>query len=98
MVKQELGLQEMVDRLNDMLVVDPVAVNALFNTRIMCNKAFGGHPAVQTAAYGGKGGPCCVGIIGIINGLFGADEDGWGHFAVEVDDGAITKFIVTREG
>jgi hypothetical protein len=34
-----------------------------------------------------------LGILGLINGLFGVDERGWGHIASVVDDGDNSKII-----
>ncbi|GAG68378.1 unnamed protein product [marine sediment metagenome] len=39
-----------------------------------------------------------VGMIGILNGLFGSDEHGWGHISADYDNGKVIKFrVLTSE-
>lgn len=89
-VKDSVTIIETVDFLNELVKLDPVAMNALFSMRIGCTKAMADHPTVQVGVLGK--GYFTVGLIGILNGLFGADEHQWGHISADIDDGAVTGF------
>ena len=76
--------QKMVDLLNEAYALDPVAMTALVLARVPCNAALLAHPTIQVADVQ-DGGPT-VGILGIVNGICGADERGWGAVAANFDD------------
>ena len=92
MVKDSVTIKEMVDFLNELLEYDSYAISALFSTRIMCNRYLADHESVQVRQLGEDAFQ--VGMIGIINGLFGIDQNGWGHIAADYDNGKITKFTL----
>lgn len=92
MVKEKITIQETVEFLNEILKIDPVAVTALFSLRTVCNKKLADHETVQVANLSKD--YCQVGMIGVLNGLFGIDEHGWGHIAADCDNGMITGFKV----
>lgn len=94
-VKEKIGLQETVDFLNELLKIDPIAITALFNIRIGCNKVLADHETVQVLVSGKN--YYQVGMIGILNGLFGIDEYGWGHITINYDNGKIIEFQVLTE-
>lgn len=98
MVKETVTLEETAAFLNHLLEVDPLAISALFNIRVYCNQDLAEHPTVQVGGEGSGKMKChYVGIIGLLNGLFGADDDGWGHLAVTMDNGKIISFDVLDE-
>ncbi len=83
--------------LNDLLEYDRPAVAALIANRVPCNKKMAEHPTVQVnAQHGGYH----VGLLGILNGLCGAKENGWGLITAHFDDAPksgfnkLSKFIV----
>ena len=83
-----------IDVLNLILKADPAAAHALVEQRVPCNKALGDHPSVQVAQ---KDESLTVGLLGVLNGIFRADEDGWGTIcAVFEDDGTLTRFERTK--
>jgi hypothetical protein len=92
MVKDSVTIKEMVDFLNELLEYDSYAISALFSTRIMCNRHLAGHESVQVGQLGKDAFQ--VGMVGVLNGLFGSDEYGWGHFGVNYDDGKIIEFVL----
>ncbi len=95
MIKEHVTLEETAAFLNDLLKVDPTTINALFNIRIYCNQGLAEHPTVQVGCQGeGKQKICQVGFIGLLNGLLGIDERGWGHLAINIDNGEIKSFTV----
>jgi hypothetical protein len=53
------------------------------------------HPTIQVRQYPGDE-YSSVGILGILNGLFGIREDGMGAICMEIeDDGKIISFKLT---
>ncbi len=77
--------------LSQIAETDPVAMSHLLACRVECNKALIDHPTVQVRSDNGERGT--VSILGIINGLFGVDEDEWGYIAAIIDDdGRCTGF------
>lgn len=98
MIKEHVTLEETSAFLNELLKTDPTTINALFNIRIYCNQGLAEHPTVQVGCEGlGKQRICQVGFIGILNGLFGTDEKGWGRLAIDMDNGAIKGFRVLTD-
>ena len=84
--------------LNEINELDPVALLALMQFRAPCNQALANHATVQV---GGTGCGYDVGILGIINGIFGISPSGWGRIAAVVvadEDGditSVTSFVKT---
>ena len=103
MIKTEITLQDTLAFLNELLSIDPKAIQALVNQRVDCNKQLADHPTVQVSNYripvdfieGQDSAPGYkVGILGVLNGLFGSDAEHWGAIAaVYEEDGKISKFI-----
>ena len=91
-VQDKISIKETVDYLNDLLKVDPDAINALFSIRVGCNKSLADHPTLQV--IGLSKDYFIFGIIGLLNGLFGIDEHGWGHIVVDCEGSKITRFRV----
>jgi len=99
MIKHEVTIFEAVDLLNAALKLDRDAMEALVETRVPCNAAFVGHPTLQVQ-LGQEGGPdssATVGLLGILNGIFGADAEGWGAILAHYDEYRLTAFSVTKE-
>jgi len=95
MIKTSVSLQETVDFLNSLLEKDPVAITALFSMRTACNKEMADHETVQVGALSKD--YFQVGMIGVLNGLFGIDSNGWGHICAHYDNGSITHFEALNE-
>lgn len=86
-----------VDFLNDLLEIDPSAINMLYNQKVGCNEEMEKHPTVQV---GGSGDYYTLGFLGLLNGLFGIDEDGFGPIVAIIEDGPdlkIKKFALTKD-
>lgn len=69
---------EAIAYLNELIELDRPAMAALIANRVPCNLALAEHPSCQVAT---QHGGFQVGLIGVINGLFGVDEmdaRGWG--------------------
>jgi hypothetical protein len=85
MIKEHLTPDDIVCLLNDLLEIDPKAINDLCFNRVPCNEELSLHPTVQvnSDAQGYQ-----VGLLGILNGMVGAFDSGklkgWGCIAAQV--------------
>ncbi|MEN6369496.1 MAG: hypothetical protein ABFD77_07355 [Thermotogota bacterium] len=76
--------------LNEAVDLDHEAVRALCEGRVPCNEDLARHPTIQVSSYQSEESAAKsayrVGLIGILNGLFGIDpESGWGAIAANYD-------------
>lgn len=94
MIQETVTLDHVLEVLNDALEIDPEAMNDLVEARVPCSEALAEHPTIQvhtvrmTVFSNNKSEETkthTVGLIGILNGLFGADNDQWGTIAGEFD-------------
>lgn len=88
MIKDKLTLDEVIDFLNGLIKIDSDAIGGLILNKIYCNKELADHPTVQVLAIKDEqDNIICykVGMLGILNGLFGIDEDGWGAIAANFE-------------
>ena len=80
--------------LNSAVLSDSEAMNALVETRVPCNDALADHPTIQVLADD-DGSNARVGLLGILNGIFGTMDNGRGFIeAVCDDDGKLKGFRV----
>ena len=94
MLKDQVTLDEVIDLLNEIHAADPKAMLQLIEGRIPCNEKLAEHPTVQCLTVGGVN---MVGILGVINGIFGVNERGVGGIAALFNSsGELTGFIKTR--
>jgi hypothetical protein len=89
-----MALDEAIQALNSMLAADPEAMLALVEARVPCNDALANHPTCQV---GGDKGAYAVGMLGVLNGIFGKDEAGWGYIAAELGGGKLVRFKRTPQ-
>lgn len=78
MLKESVTIDDAIELLNDALNKDPMAMWALATTRVTCNEVLADHPTIQVGKYSDD---YKVGLIGILNGIFGAADDGYGAIA-----------------
>lgn len=84
-------VDEAIDVLNAAKEADLDAIQALVGHRVPCNERLANHPTVQV---GRRLEPFSVGMLGIINGLFGVDEKEWGFIGAEYKgDGTLLRFV-----
>lgn len=80
--------------LNEAVAADQDAISHLVNDRVACGQELADHPTIQVAVHGPA--DHSVGLLGILNGIFGADADGWGFItAGSEDDGTVIQFMRT---
>lgn len=80
---EDFAAQNLADHfirlLNKMVDADREAMEKLVETRVPCNQAMVDHPTVQVSNG-------AVGMLGILNGLVGVRDDGYGYVAAVFDD------------
>jgi len=84
MIKNSITVDEVIALLNSMVKADPEATEALVEQRVPCNETLADHPTIQVVGGEGPNQPK-VGLLGVINGLFGADATGWGPIAAQFE-------------
>lgn len=90
---------DLIEFLNELLALDPVAISNLVGNRVTCNEALAHHPSVQVRGEYGERGVYTVGLLGILNGycgtIDGGDKNGWGPITAVMshdDRLGITRF------
>jgi hypothetical protein len=84
--------------LNDLLELDAEAIQKLVEARVPCNEQIASHPTVSVRAYCNDGEiGSGVGMLEVINGAFGVDDEGRGPITAEFnDDGTLLRFKPTQ--
>lgn len=96
-MKESITIQDAIDLLNDALKDDPKAIQQLVEARVECNHQLADHKTIQVANYHLEKDKFQVGLLGIINGMFGIDEKGYGPVTAFIeDDGTIIRFERTK--
>jgi len=87
--------ESVVRFLNSLLEIDRDAISGVFLGHVPCNKGLSDHRTVQVLNIKGI---TSVGPLGILNGIFGVNNAGYGCiFAITSDDGKyIKEFIVDK--
>lgn len=99
MIKEQVSIDEVLAVLNDAVTTDRKAMTDLIEARVSCNRQLANHPTIQVRDFPGEG--CRVGVLGILNGIFGIDDiTGNGIMAASYDkDGHLVGFVrVEHEG
>ena len=97
MFKSSVTVEEVVEFLNQMLALDPDCVLNLIKARVLCNDVIADHPTIQVNGDAVTG-ITTVGILGVLNGIFGTHEDGFGPItAVFDDDAGLVRFKLTQD-
>lgn len=93
-IANSITLEEVIDRLNGALELDPSAMKRLVEARVPCNQGLADHPTIQVQSIREDGQTVFrVGVLGLLNGLFGVDSENWGAIEVQFDeDGEVLGF------
>lgn len=91
-----------INFMNEVLEKDPDAIKGLIEHRVGCNEDLMNHDTVQVLCDSNEEGKPInptVGLLGVLNGLIGKDEEtGWGFMAAEFDeDGNLHRFVRTPQ-
>jgi hypothetical protein len=90
--------EEAIEVLNRIHEADPTVMPALIQLRVPCNEAVADDPTVQV--YGGTGMEPTVGILGVLNGVFGCrPETTRGYIGAQyAPNGELIGFVLTETG
>jgi hypothetical protein len=94
-IKESITLEEVIAFLNSLLEIDREAVTTLFDAaRVPCSEGLANHPTVQVVPNRAPEvyGKYSVGVLGILNGMFGTDNESWGTIYMDMDEGKIVRF------
>ena len=90
MLKEIVTIDEVIELLNEIVESDCAAARRLVEARVRCNKKLAEHPTIQVGNYHKKG-EFQVGILGVLNGLFGIDDEtGYGQVSADIDGDKIS--------
>lgn len=82
MLKDSVTINDVIDLLNGAFAMDSYAMHSLVMARVVCNETLADHPTIQVGKFGED---YKVGLIGVLNGVFGMAEDGFGAIAGDFD-------------
>lgn len=82
-----VSVDEAIEVLNRIHQADHHVLPALMRHRVPCNTAVADDPAVQVGPGPNRSG-WVIGLLGVLNGIFGADDDGWGYIVADWDGGS----------
>ena len=88
-------VERAVDVLNELLELDRVAISNLFKAESAVGEALAEHPTAQVGpSQSGEHDGYVLRPLGLINALYGARQDGWGHICslTSLSDGTIQEF------
>ncbi|MDD4402022.1 MAG: hypothetical protein PHI24_09135 [Desulfitobacteriaceae bacterium] len=101
MIKESVTVDDVIALLNEAIALDPDAMHSLVSARVTCNDALARHSTIQVALEDRE---FKVGIIGILNGIFGKNERGLGpvagifNFSLENEAAPVlTTFVRTAD-
>lgn len=94
-LRNEVTIDQAIKLLNEALSADPKAISELISFRVACSKTLDSHPSIQC---GFRNNTTTIGLLGILNGLFGTYEEGCGPISaiVESDLRTIIGFERTK--
>jgi len=97
MVKQSITIDDAINFLNELIALDEDAMTELVNQRVICNEGVAFHPTVQVGINENR--EYIVGIVGILNGLFGINTNKYGYITfVFGDNGKLSHVRKTYVG
>lgn len=83
--------------LNEALARDHEPIRSLFGIRASVSPQLAAHPTIQVRANPGRSDD--LGLLGLLNGIFGTRPDGWGYISgVYGDTGRLERFELTAPG
>lgn len=82
MTTHAVSVSDAIDFLNSLFEIDGSAMLLLINSRVPCNERMANHKTVQV---GKTDDGYEFGLMGVLNGLFGSNDQGCGYIAVSID-------------
>jgi hypothetical protein len=68
--------KQIVDLLNKLFEMDPMAIEALVTNKVPCNRKIANHKTVTVSTRIGKRDCYMVGMLGVLQGIVGLDGEG----------------------
>ena len=93
-MKLSITIQDVCDFLNEMLALDYDMIHKMVVDKVECKRELVDHPTVIVSLRNGKSK---VGLVGILNGMFGLRWDSRGPLSYYIKDGKIIRFEPTPE-
>ena len=75
MIRESITVDQALEVLNRAVDSDREAIQNLIDCRVCCNDKLSADPEIQVGIY--HIGKPTVGVLGLLNGLFG-EQEGWG--------------------
>ncbi len=101
-MRESVTIPQVLALLNEAMLCDPKAVGDLIEQRVLCNTNLVEHPTIQVV-WTPDGGDNRrqipkVGLLGVLNGIFGVDDRSYGPITAIFDDDQKTllRFERTR--
>jgi hypothetical protein len=88
-------IESVCETLNSLLELEPETMQSLLAFRVECGQAMAEHETVQVKDEGA--GKYTVGILGLLNGVFGKDENGNGNLCAMYSNGKLAGFRRTPQ-
>ena len=88
------AIDDILRVMNEALDADPEAITKLVEKRVECNQKLVEHPTIRCA----KSHPFqshTIGLMGILNGIAGEGQPGFGPICASVSEGRIVGFMRT---
>jgi hypothetical protein len=92
MIREEVSIHDTIEYLNELLALDAKAMATMIGSRVQCNDALRDHHTALVLATGPAGSNARVGMLGLLNGLFGVRDDGLGEISAVFDKGKLVRF------
>ena len=82
--------------LNELVALDREVIETLIETRVPCASSLIYHPTAQVVGGDALEDGPHLGMLGVLNAIFGADDRGYGYIAADFDDdGNLVRFVRT---
>jgi hypothetical protein len=78
------AIDHAIEVLNEALKLDVRALRELFHARVFVNRDLAHHAKIQV--IGKPEEVSTMGVLGLINGLFGVSKSGWGYITAVYED------------
>ena len=92
MTKTGITKDDAIQLLNELVEADKNCMEALIDKRVACNNVMADHPTAQVGIE--DDGSYRLGLLGVLNGIFGADDTGRGFIGADYDkDDNFIEFI-----
>lgn len=92
-MRESITITEAINYLNELANIDRKAICDLVNARVRCTETLAAHPTAQVGAVESATDKYEIGMLGLLNGMFGVDQHGWGPImAIFGEDGDLIGF------